>query len=48
MFNALTGLGGGGQIDATSSANANAALYSTFAFFAFFSGSVSDWCDVII
>ncbi|OJA17344.1 hypothetical protein AZE42_09602 [Rhizopogon vesiculosus] len=40
MFNALTGLGGGGQINATSSANANAALYATFAFFAFFSGSV--------
>jgi len=48
MFNALTGLGGGGQIDATSSSNANSALYSTFAFFAFFSGSVSVWCDVII
>ncbi|KIK37066.1 hypothetical protein CY34DRAFT_477572 [Suillus luteus UH-Slu-Lm8-n1] len=40
MFNALTGLGAGGQVDATSSANANAALYATFAFFAFFSGSV--------
>lgn len=41
MFNALTGLGAGGQVDATSSANANAALYATFAFFAFFSGSVA-------
>jgi MFS family permease len=40
MFNALTGLGAGGQVDATSSANANTALYSTFAFSAFFSGSV--------
>lgn len=40
MFNALTGLGAGGQIDATSSANANSALYATFAFCAFFSGSV--------
>jgi len=40
MFNALTGLGAGGQVDATSSANSNAAHYATFAFFAFFSGSV--------
>jgi hypothetical protein len=40
MFNALTGLGAGGQVDATSSANANTALYSTFAFSAFFSGLV--------
>lgn len=40
MFNAVNGLGAGGQVDATSSANANAALYATFAFFAFFSGSV--------
>ncbi|KAG0698387.1 hypothetical protein DFH29DRAFT_1081819 [Suillus ampliporus] len=35
------GLGAGGQVDATSSANANATHYATFAFFAFFSGSVS-------
>jgi len=41
MFNAMTGLGAGGQFDATSSANANSALYATFAFFAFFSGSVA-------
>lgn len=38
MFNALTGLGGGGQVNATDQANANAALYATFAFFGFFSG----------
>ncbi|KAH7920535.1 MFS general substrate transporter [Leucogyrophana mollusca] len=40
MFNALTGLGGGGQIDATTSANSNAALYSTGSAVAFFAGSV--------
>ncbi|KAF9219175.1 MFS general substrate transporter [Gyrodon lividus] len=40
MFNALTGLGGGGQISPVASANASATLYATFAFFAFFSGSV--------
>lgn len=38
MFNALTGLGGGGQLNTTVQANANAALYATFAFFGFFSG----------
>ena len=38
MFNALTGLGGGGQVNSNVQANANAAVYSTFAFFGFFSG----------
>ncbi|KDR68675.1 hypothetical protein GALMADRAFT_215550 [Galerina marginata CBS 339.88] len=42
LFNALTGLGGGGQVDATTGANANAALYSTFAAGAFFSGSINN------
>ena len=40
LFNALNGLGGGGQLNATTSANANSALYSTFAAGAFFAGSV--------
>lgn len=40
MFNALTGLGGGGQVNTKDQANANAALYATFAFFGFFSGYV--------
>lgn len=40
LFNALQGLGGGGQVNATTSANANSALYATFAFFAFFAGCV--------
>ena len=40
MFNALTGMGGGGQIDATTADNANTALYSTFAVTGFFAGSI--------
>ena len=38
LFNALNGLGAGGQVDSTTSANSNAALYATFAFAAFFAG----------
>ena len=40
LFNACNGLGGGGQLDPTTGANANSALYATFAVMAFFSGSV--------
>ncbi|KAA1114583.1 hypothetical protein PGT21_014339 [Puccinia graminis f. sp. tritici] len=40
MFNALSGLGGGGQINPTAADNANVALYSTFATTAFLSGSI--------
>lgn len=40
MFNALSGLGGGGQVNAKDQANASSALYATFAFFGFFSGYV--------
>jgi hypothetical protein len=40
LFNALNGLGAGGQVDSTTSANANATLYATFAAGAFFSGYV--------
>jgi MFS family permease len=42
LFNALNGLGAGGQVTATTSANANATLYGTFAFSAFFSGSINN------
>ncbi|KZT27994.1 MFS general substrate transporter [Neolentinus lepideus HHB14362 ss-1] len=42
LYNAMTGLGGGGQISATTSANANTALYAIFAFFAFFAGSITN------
>ena len=41
LFNALNGLGAGGQVDSTTSANSNAALYATFAFTAFFAGYVN-------
>ncbi|KAF9552988.1 MFS general substrate transporter [Agrocybe pediades] len=40
LNNALSGLGGGGQLDPTVNANANATLYATFAAAAFFSGSI--------
>ncbi|ETW78309.1 hypothetical protein HETIRDRAFT_454298 [Heterobasidion irregulare TC 32-1] len=42
LFNALNGLGAGGQVDSTTSANANVALYATFSFFAFFAGSINN------
>ncbi|EGO56083.1 hypothetical protein NEUTE1DRAFT_122715 [Neurospora tetrasperma FGSC 2508] len=42
MFNALSGLGGGGQVDHTAQDDANTALYSTFAVVAFFSGSIAN------
>jgi hypothetical protein len=41
LYNALNGLGGGGQIDTTTAANSNVAVYSTFAACAFFAGYVS-------
>ncbi|KAK6528907.1 hypothetical protein TWF694_004136 [Orbilia ellipsospora] len=40
MFNALSGLGGAGQLDATVSDDSTVALYSTFATVAFFSGTI--------
>lgn len=40
LFNALNGLGAGGQVNSTTSANANSTLYATFAVAAFFAGSV--------
>lgn len=42
MFNALNGLGGGGQFDATTADNANVALYSTFSVLGFFAGSIAN------
>jgi MFS family permease len=44
MFNALSGMGGGGQIDQGPSNDANTALYSTFAVVGFFAGS---FCNVL-
>jgi len=40
MFNALNGLGGGGKTDATLADHMNTALYSTFAVFGFFGGTI--------
>jgi MFS family permease len=42
LFNSLSGIGGGGQVDETTGANANVALYSTFSVMAFFAGSVNN------
>ncbi|KAJ6516215.1 MFS general substrate transporter [Mycena sanguinolenta] len=42
LFNALSGIGGGGQLDETTGANANVALYSTFSVMAFFAGSINN------
>ncbi|KIJ70444.1 hypothetical protein HYDPIDRAFT_105168 [Hydnomerulius pinastri MD-312] len=42
MFNALGGIGGGGQVNTTAQANASTATYSTFAFFGFFSGTINN------
>ena len=40
MFNALNGLGGGGQVSHEASSAANTALYSTFAVVGFFAGTI--------
>lgn len=42
MYNAVSGLGGGGQVNATDVNNANTALYSTFAVVGFFAGSIAN------
>lgn len=42
LFNAVNGLGGGGQVDETTGANSNAALYATFSVAAFFAGSINN------
>ncbi|KAF8633189.1 hypothetical protein AX15_001486 [Amanita polypyramis BW_CC] len=42
LFNSLNGLGGGGQVDETTSAKSNSALYATFSVAAFFAGSISN------
>lgn len=42
MYNAVTGLGGGGQVNPTDVNNANTALYSTFAVVGFFAGSIAN------
>lgn len=42
MFNAVNGLGGGGQFSATTSNNSNVALYSTFSVVGFFAGTFAN------
>lgn len=42
MYNAVSGLGGGGQVIATDVNNSNTALYSTFAVVGFFAGSIAN------
>ncbi|KAJ7731927.1 MFS general substrate transporter [Mycena maculata] len=42
LYNSLGGIGGGGQIDERTAANANVAVYSTFSAMAFFAGSVNN------
>ncbi|KAM5530428.1 hypothetical protein V8D89_015903 [Ganoderma adspersum] len=42
LFNALNGLGGGGMVEPSTSANANSTLYATFAVAAFFAGSINN------
>lgn len=42
MFNALSGIGGGGTLDATANSQANTALNATFAVSAFFAGTFAN------
>lgn len=42
MFNAINGMGGGGQLDATANNRANTALYSCFAVVGFFAGTFTN------
>lgn len=46
MFNALTGIGGGGISDITTADNANVALYSTFATIGFFAGTICNYVGI--
>ncbi|KAJ1793734.1 hypothetical protein GGH19_003951 [Coemansia sp. RSA 1807] len=46
MYNALNGMGGGGQVDRTTGNNANTALYSTFIVFGIAGGSIVNLCGV--
>lgn len=42
MYNSLSGLGGGGQVDTTAQDHSSVALYSTFAVVGFFSGTFAN------
>ena len=42
MFNAVNGLGGGGQLNTKTADNANVAVYATFSVIGFFAGSIAN------
>jgi MFS family permease len=46
MFNAVNGLGGGGQVDPKPSNDSNTALYATFSVIGFFAGTFTNWLGV--
>ncbi|KAJ2081055.1 hypothetical protein H4R24_002626 [Coemansia sp. RSA 988] len=46
MFNAVNGMGGGGQLDPTAGNNANTALYSTFVVFGILGGAIVNLAGV--
>ncbi|KAJ2299048.1 hypothetical protein IWW55_004297 [Coemansia sp. RSA 2706] len=46
LYNALNGMGGGGQLDPTANNNANTALYSTFVIFGIAGGAIVNLCGV--
>jgi len=48
MFNALNGLGGGGQLTTTASNGSNTALYATFSVVGFFAGTITNTLGVKI
>jgi hypothetical protein len=43
QYNALSGVGGGGQVDPTVQDNASVALYATFASVSFFAGTINNY-----
>ncbi|KAJ1945567.1 hypothetical protein FBU59_002269, partial [Linderina macrospora] len=46
MFNALNGLGGAGQLDTSTSNNANTALYATFCICSILGGGIVNVCGI--
>jgi MFS family permease len=46
MFNAVNGLGGGGQVNPKASTDSNTAVYSTFSVIGFFAGSIANWLGI--
>ncbi|KAF2718847.1 MFS general substrate transporter [Polychaeton citri CBS 116435] len=46
MFNAVNGLGGGGQVDHHAGDASNTALYATFSVVGFFAGTIVNWIGI--